>query len=120
VNLGIYLYEQSEELDWAGPWEVLSAWARRWPDDGVSAFTIADSTEPVLCAKGLRVLADHTWETAPHVDVIVVPGGNATGPSGDAALHERLREISGRDGLVTSVCTGSSTMSRTPTAAARW
>ena len=107
VNIGVYLYEQSEELDWAGPWEVLSAWALRWPDDGVSAFTIADSTEPVLCAKGLRVLADHTWETAPPVDVILVPGGNSTGPSADQALHEQLRAIAARGGLLTSVCTGS-------------
>ena len=107
VNIGVYLYGQSEELDWAGPWEVLSAWALRWPDDGVSAFTIADSTEPVLCAKGLRVLADHTWETAPPVDVILVPGGNSTGPSADQALHEKLRAIAARGGLLTSVCTGS-------------
>jgi transcriptional regulator GlxA family with amidase domain len=106
VNIAIYLYEQAEELDWAGPWEVLSAWALRWPDDGVSAFTIADSGEPVLCAKGLRVLADHTWETAPDVDVLVVPGGDSRGPSADGELHERLRAIAARGGLLTSVCTG--------------
>jgi transcriptional regulator GlxA family with amidase domain len=106
VNIGIYLYEQAEELDWAGPWEVLSAWGLRWPGDGVSAFTIADSSEPVLCAKGLRVLADHTWETAPDVDVLVVPGGDARGPSADTELHERLRAIAARGGLLTSVCTG--------------
>jgi transcriptional regulator GlxA family with amidase domain len=106
VEIGVYLYELAEELDWAGPWEVLSAWARRWPDDGVNAFTIADTTEPVLCAKGLRVLADHTWETAPDVDVLIVPGGDARVPSADAALHERLRAIAERGGLLTSVCTG--------------
>jgi transcriptional regulator GlxA family with amidase domain len=106
VNIGIYIYEHAEELDWAGPWEVLSAWARRWPDDGVTAFTITDSTEPVLCAKGLRVLGDHTWETVPEIDVIVVPGGDARGPSADPALLERLRAIAARGGLLTSVCTG--------------
>jgi transcriptional regulator GlxA family with amidase domain len=106
VQVGIYLYERAEELDWAGPWEVLSAWSRMWPDDGVNAFTIADSAEPVLCAKGLRVLADHTWESAPEVDVLVVPGGDSRGPSADASLHERLQAISARGGLLTSVCTG--------------
>jgi len=106
VNIGVYVYERSEELDWAGPWEVLSAWSRRWPDDGVTAFTITDSADPVLCAKGLRVLGDHTWATAPAVDVLVVPGGDARGPSADTALLEQLRAIAGRGGLVTSVCTG--------------
>src|SRR4249920_1410454 len=106
MNIGIYVYELAEELDWAGPWEVLSAWARKWPDDGVTAFTITDSTEPVLCAKGLRVLGDHTWENVPEIDVIVVPGGDARGPSADRALLERLRAIGARGGLLTSVCTG--------------
>ena len=23
MNVGIYIYELAEELDWAGPWEVL-------------------------------------------------------------------------------------------------
>ncbi len=106
MNIGIYVYELAEELDWAGPWEVLSAWARKWPEDGVSVFTITDSSEPVLCAKGLRVLGDRTWATAADVDVIVVPGGDARIPSADTALHERLRAISARGGLLTSVCTG--------------
>ena len=106
MNIGVYVYELAEELDWAGPWEVLSAWARKWPDDGANVFTIADSAGPVTCAKGLRVLGDHTWESAPDVDVIVVPGGDERGPTGDAALHERLRAIGRRGGLVTSVCTG--------------
>ncbi len=107
MNIGIYVYELAEELDWAGPWEVLSSWAHKWPDDGVTAFTITDSRDPVLCAKGLRVLGDHTWATAPAVDVIVIPGGDARLPSADASLHQRLRAISARGGLLTSVCTGS-------------
>ena len=38
-----------------------------------SASTVAGTTEPIRSAKGLRVLADHTWDTAP--DVVLVPGG---------------------------------------------
>jgi transcriptional regulator GlxA family with amidase domain len=37
----------------------------------VEAFTVASTTEPITSAKGLRVLADHTWETAPPIDVLV-------------------------------------------------
>ena len=47
----------AEELDFAGPWEVLAAWSKQWPDDGVEVFTVADTPEPVRCAKGLRVAA---------------------------------------------------------------
>jgi hypothetical protein len=53
----VTLFDAAEELDWAGPWEVLSMWARGWPDDDVEVSTVADSLEPVTCAKGLPVLA---------------------------------------------------------------
>jgi transcriptional regulator GlxA family with amidase domain len=108
LNIGVAVFEGSEELDWAGPWEVLSAWASGWPDDGVEVFTVADSAEPVQCAKGLRVLADHTWETAPALDVLVFPGGRGTRAQlGDEAVRARMRELAGRGTLMTSVCTGS-------------
>jgi transcriptional regulator GlxA family with amidase domain len=108
LNIGVAVFEDSEELDWAGPWEVLSAWASGWPGDGVEVFTVADSGEPVQCAKGLRVLADHTWETAPALDVLVFPGGRGTRAQlGDESVRARMRELAGRGTLMTSVCTGS-------------
>jgi transcriptional regulator GlxA family with amidase domain len=108
VNIAVALFEGAEELDWAGPWEVLSAWASGWPDDGVDVFTVAESEEAVHCAKGLRVLADHTWETAPPLDVLVFPGGRGTRPQlGDETVRERMRGLAERGTLMTSVCTGS-------------
>jgi transcriptional regulator GlxA family with amidase domain len=108
LNIAVAVFEGSEELDWAGPWEVLSAWASGWPADGAEVFTVADSEEPVRCAKGLRVLADHTWETAPHLDVLVFPGGRGTRAQlGDEAVRARMRELADRGTLMTSVCTGS-------------
>jgi transcriptional regulator GlxA family with amidase domain len=108
VNIGVALFEGAEELDWAGPWEVLSAWSSGWPDDGVEVFTVADGDGPVQCAKGLRVLADHTWETAPPLDVLVFPGGRGTRAQlGNEAVRTRMRGLSERGTLMTSVCTGS-------------
>jgi transcriptional regulator GlxA family with amidase domain len=108
LNIAVAVFDGAEELDWAGPWEVLSAWASGWPDDGVEVFTVAESDEPVRCAKGLRVLADHTWETAPPLDVLVFPGGRGTRAQlGDESVRARLRELAGRGTLMTSVCTGS-------------
>src|SRR5687768_17388336 len=77
-RIGIFIFPGAEELDWAGPWEVLSYWARMWPDDDVSVFTLSEHEGPIECAKGLRVLTDHTWETAPEIDVLVYPGGQGT------------------------------------------
>jgi transcriptional regulator GlxA family with amidase domain len=108
VLIGIALFEGAEELDWAGPWEVLAAWAKGWPDDGVEIFTVARDDAVVTCAKGLRVLPDHTWESAPPLDVLVYPGGVGTRRElGDEAVLDWLRGLRARDTLMTSVCTGS-------------
>jgi transcriptional regulator GlxA family with amidase domain len=108
TTIGIALFDGAEELDWAGPWEVLAAWAEQFPDDGIRVFTVAREEGPVTCAKGLRVLPDETWYTAPPVDVLVYPGGRGTRPQlGDEAVRSWLRGIAGSGALVTSVCTGS-------------
>ena len=105
--IAIVLFEGVEELDFAGPWEVLAAWATQYPDDGVSVFTVADTTDLVQCAKGLKVAPDHTWGTAPAADVLIVPGGYGINAKlKDEGFLERLRTDAGRGTLVTSVCTG--------------
>jgi transcriptional regulator GlxA family with amidase domain len=107
TQIAIALFEGVEELDFAGPWEVLAAWATQHHQDGVSVFTVADSTDLVLCAKGLKVAPDHTWDTAPAADVLIVPGGYGINKKlQDEAFLERLRADAGRGTLVTSVCTG--------------
>ena len=107
MNIAIVLFDGAEELDWAGPWEVLAAWSRMWPDDGVSVYTVADSLEAVTCAKGLRVLPEHTWESAPPPDVVLWPGGMGTRAQlGVEAIRERIRAFRDSGALMTSVCTG--------------
>jgi transcriptional regulator GlxA family with amidase domain len=107
VAFAIALFPGVEELDWVGPWEVLSGWAGRWPEDGVSAFTVADTDGVITCARGARVLADHTWATSPAFDVLVWPGGPGTRPLlGDDAVRKRVRSASEAGVVVASVCTG--------------
>jgi transcriptional regulator GlxA family with amidase domain len=107
TRIGIALFDGAEELDWAGPWEVLAAWSKQWPDDGVEVFTVAANGEPVTCAKGLRVLADHTWSDAGKLDVLVYPGGRGTRRElKDESVLEWLRTTKESGTLMTSVCTG--------------
>jgi transcriptional regulator GlxA family with amidase domain len=108
MRIAIALFDAAEELDWAGPWEVLATWALGWPDDGVEVLTVAETSDPVRCAKGLRVLADRTWEQLGQVDVLVYPGGIGTRAQlGKEPIRERMRSYAGAGTLMTSVCTGS-------------
>lgn len=108
TTIAIYLFDGSEELDWAGPWEVLTAWREAFPEDDVTVFTVSDTAAPVRCAKGLRVLADHTRNEAPEFDILIYPGGRGTrGHVADPERLEWVRRIAADDVLMTSVCTGS-------------
>jgi len=106
--IAVALFEDAEELDWAGPWEVLSSWARIWPDDGVNVFTVADTTQTLRCAKGLRVVPDRSWDDLGPLDVLVYPGGQGTRRQlGDERIRSRIRSLAEVTPLMTSVCTGS-------------
>ena len=106
--IAVYVFPDAEELDFVGPWEVLSAWARQWPDDGVSVFAVGDAAGEIRCAKGLRVVPDYSWDTAPPFDVLVFPGGRGTRRQlDDGAGAARLRSLSEAGVLLASVCTGS-------------
>jgi transcriptional regulator GlxA family with amidase domain len=103
VTTGILLFDDVEELDFAGPWEVLTS-ARK---DGDVVVTVAEHDRPVRAAKGLRVVPDHTFDTCPDLDVVLVPGGQGTRREDDDVLVAWLTKAAAEATWVTSVCTGS-------------
>ena len=107
-GIGIFIFDDVEELDWVGPWEVLRAWQLAHPDDGANVFTVAREPGTVTCAKGMRVLPDHSWASAPSIDVLIYPGGRGTRPQvGDEEIRGWVGSLAGNGALMTSVCTGS-------------
>ncbi|MGZ4411669.1 MAG: DJ-1/PfpI family protein [Gaiellaceae bacterium] len=106
-GIGFFVFDGMEELDWAGPWEVLSAWAHQWPEDGVTTTSIGRGLEAVVCANGARVLPDESWQPLPELDVLVYPGGQGTRAQlGDESIRVFLRSLASAGTLMTSVCTG--------------
>jgi transcriptional regulator GlxA family with amidase domain len=99
------IFDGAEELDFVGPWEVFTM-AGNVRDD-IRVVTIAERAGPVACAKGMRVLPDHTLADAPALDVVMVPGGIGTRREVDnPVLIDWLRRIAPGLRWVTSVCTG--------------
>lgn len=107
ITTGILLFDDAEELDFVGPWEVFTM-ARLNGHEDDRVVTIAEREGPVRAAKGMRVLPDHTFDDAPPLDVVLVPGGQGTREEVDnPALVDWLRAAGERASWVTSVCTGS-------------
>lgn len=107
-RIGILLFDGVEELDAIGPWEVLAYWTKRWPDDGWDVLTLSRDGGAVECAKGLTVVAQHSYDSAPPLDVLVYPGGQGTRPQlRDEAQLDWVRRQRDVVPVMTSVCTGS-------------
>lgn len=109
MRIAIALFDGAEELDFAGPWEVLAYWAHEVARADVEVVTVAPTLDPIRAAKGLRVLPDHTLHDAGAIDVFVMPGGRGTRAllAPDEPLHVALRAMAEGQTLMTSVCTGS-------------
>lgn len=74
TTYGLLVFEEAEELDFVGPWEVFNVSARlRGGAD--TAVLLAEHPGPVRCNKGMRVLPDHTLDDHPPLDVLHIPGG---------------------------------------------
>jgi len=107
MTFGIVLFDQVEELDFVGPWEMATMWSKfaGGPKDCV---LVAQRLAPVACAKGMSVNPHVSFETCPPLDYLLVPGGEGTrrevdNPALIAFVSERARSCK----AVLSVCTGS-------------
>lgn len=108
MRIALICFEDMEELDLVGPWEVLRMWQLQYPDDGVDVFTASLHQKTVACAKGMRIVADRTVTDMDEVDVIVLPGGVGTRPLlKEESVLGQIRRWAGAGALMTSVCTGS-------------
>jgi transcriptional regulator GlxA family with amidase domain len=106
-HIGVLLFDDVEELDAVGPWEVLANWALRFPDDGWRTTCVSRDGKPVRAAKGLVLGAHHSFADVPPLDVLIHPGGQGTRPLMRDAEHLAwVREQRATVPLLTSVCTG--------------
>jgi transcriptional regulator GlxA family with amidase domain len=107
TTYGLLVFDEAEELDFVGPWEVFTTSAQQ-RDEGDRAVLIAERPEPVRCAKGMRVVPDHTLDDHPELDVLLVPGGRGARMTQihNAALTGWVAKTAERADWVASVCTG--------------
>ncbi len=106
TTYGLLIFDDAEELDFTGPWEVFTASAML-RDHADTALLIAERPGPVRCAKGMRVLPDRTLADHPPLDVLLVPGGMGTRREvANPVLTDWIRTVSATAAWTTSVCTG--------------
>ena len=112
-RVGILVFPDVEVLDFCGPFEVFSVTRlnedlRREESSPFEVLLVAEKPGTVVTTGGMKVTPDHTIDTCPPLDILVVPGGWGTRAEIKNArlvawIGERAKQVE----TLTSVCTGS-------------
>ena len=122
LNVAVFIFDDVEVLDFAGPFEVFSRTrlvpgveSRRQTESApYNVFTVAERREPILATGGLRVTPEYDFAAAPPIDVLVVPGGWGTRKLLEhPSVLEWIQKTASGARLVSSVCTGALLLART-------
>ena len=106
-QVGIYLFDDVELLDFAGPYEAFTAVGASGDTEAFRVCAISENGEDVRTVNGLRVGVDHSFFDHPELHILVLPGGEGT----KAALKREgvlpwIRGVAAGAERVLSVCSG--------------
>ena len=101
VVIGMILFPGLTQLDLTGPYEVFT----RVP--GAKVLLVAETKDAIKADCGLAFTSDYSFEEAPQLDILCVPGGKGVFDAmQNAKLIQFLQQQGEHAKYVTSVCTG--------------
>jgi len=77
-NVGIYLFDDAELLDFAGPYEVFSSASQLSGGEAFNVFTVSEKGGEIRTVNGLAVVSDYSFRGHPDIDILLIPGGDGT------------------------------------------
>lgn len=107
MNIGIYIYDNAEVLDFSGPFEVLSTAKRlavalsQW-----QIYLVAEENRLIKARGGFMVKPHHDFSTCPSLDVLIVVGGEHCEELTKTKVIEWIGKTANSATRVASVCTG--------------
>lgn len=104
-NIGIYIYDNAEVLDFSGPFEVLST-AKRLTGNNWNISLIAESESIVTARGGFPISPHYCFENHPPLDILIVVGGVHTEELKKTKVINWIAKNSVLTEKTVSVCTG--------------
>lgn len=113
-RLGIFVFEEVEVLDFAGPFEVFSVASQLSDYQLLQVSTFGISQTPIRTKNGLHVIPDTGLNALESMDFLVIPGGDGTkkiiqNPGVLASLQSKINSSQ----WTMSVCSGSRILGKT-------
>ncbi len=112
IRVGIFIYDNVEVLDFAGPYEVFTTASRvnkkimQASNDVFEVITIGKNSDAIQARAGLFITPDFTFENHPSLDVLIVPGGVVTEELKHRELFDWIAKINATTLITASICTG--------------
>jgi len=105
MNIGIYVYDQAEVLDFSGPFEVFSV-ANRLANLGWNIWLVAEE-ESLVEARGVfQVRPHYSIQNVPELDVLIVVGGVHSDELRKTEVINWIQKTAEKTQITASVCTG--------------
>jgi transcriptional regulator GlxA family with amidase domain len=106
-NTAILIFDNVEALDFTGPFEVFSVADELTEKNLFKVFTVAETPGTIRTNNGLKIVPEHTFESAPAPDILIVPGGfGVRALLNKPSVLEWIRIRAKRAEIIASVCTG--------------
>lgn len=106
MKIGIYIYDNCEVLDFAGPFEVFNT-AKRLAENDWEIFLIAEENNNIVKARGnFSINPDFSIKSHPPIDVLIISGGVHNNEITKKNVIKWIQQISINTKKTASVCTG--------------
>lgn len=113
LNVGIFLFDNVELLDFAGPYEVFSVTSELNNDNLFRVFTITKNGNAIKTVNGLKVIPDYSFKNHPKIDIFIIPGGEGT--KNEINKHDVLEWLEKNydiSKITVSICSGARLLGR--------
>jgi transcriptional regulator GlxA family with amidase domain len=115
INVGIFIFNEVEVMDFAGPFEVFSITEDDHDKKLFKCFTISQNGMQISTRNGLIITPHFSFVNTPNIDILIIPGGYGAEKFelNNETVLNWIIEQNNKVSILASVCTGSFILAKT-------
>lgn len=107
MNIGIYIYDGVDPLNFAGPFDAFTTAARLCNgSQPFEVFLVGETGDEIEARAGLRVVPHYNLQNHPEMYVLIVPGGRYQDELPNETVIDWIATQAKKVSITASVCTG--------------
>lgn len=107
-TVGIFIFDDAEVLDFAGPFEVFAVASEVHNHELFEVFTVGKTSKSISAVNGLSVNPTYDFNNHPKIDILILAGGDGTKKvMGDTTVLNWITKVHQTTLLTASICSGS-------------